>query len=229
METTAAKNKFRSKAVAIKYVMEQLAAIDDGKTQSLDLISTADVGGFCKAMGFADSWAGKTYDVIAPPASALKVNLVAEGQAKIILNIVMKMVREGHFTSRDGAPFDKAILNDFITKSRKGFAGKPTLGHMWEWQYALAVELEHGRTRGTNVTNNHPLLTGLVVMAHLSEDTLYYARLLNIELEGELTNAVLAKKPAKDIADLARRHQIAKVYLGRRLEEKLTDDFDIPG
>ena len=229
METAAPKNEFRNKPAAIRYVMEHLAAIDDGKAQSFDFISTADVGGFCNAVGFADSWAGKTYDVIAPPASSLKVNLVPEDQAKIILEIVVKMVREDYFTSRDGTPFDKTILNDFIATSRKGFAGKPTLGHMWEWQYALAVELEHGRTRGTNVTNNHPLLTGLVVMAHLLEDTLYYARLLNMELEGELTNAILAKKPAKDIADLARRHQIAKVYLGRRLEEKLSDDFDIPG
>ena len=72
-------------------------------------------------------------------------------------------------------------------------------------------------------------LTGLVVMAHLAEDKLYYARLLCMELEGELTNSVLAKKSAADIADCAKRHQIAKVYFGRRLEEKLTEDWEIPG
>ncbi len=47
----------------------------------------------------------------------------------MILDIVMKMVRGGHFTSRDGTPFDKTILTDFIVKSRNGFAGKPTLPH----------------------------------------------------------------------------------------------------
>jgi hypothetical protein len=229
MKTAVQNNEFRTKASAIKYVMDALAAIDGGKTESFDFVSTADVNGFCKAIGFQDTWAGKTYDVIAPPASSLKVNIVAADQARIVLDIVKTMIREDQFTSRDGTPFDKTILNDFLPKSRKGFAGEATLGHLWEWQYALAVELEHGRTRGTNVTNNHPLLTGLVVMAHLAEDKLYYARLLCMELEGELTNSVLAKKSAADIADCAKRHQIAKVYFGRRLEEKLTEDWEIPG
>ena len=168
MKTAVQSNEFRTKASAIKYVMDALAAIDGGKTESFDFVSTADVNGFCKAIGFQDTWAGKTYDVIAPPASSLKVNIVAPDQARIILDIVKTMIREDQFTSRDGTPFDKTILNDFLPKSRKGFAGEATLGHLWEWQYALAVELEHGRTRGTNVTNNHPLLTGLVVMAHLA-------------------------------------------------------------
>ena len=234
MKTAVRNNEFRSKAAAIKYVMEALAAIDAGKTESFDFVSTADVSGFCKAIGFQDTWAGKTYDVIAPPASSLKVNIVAADQAKIILDIVKTMIREDQFTSRDGSRFDKTILNDFLPRSRLksgkgGFADGPTLGHLWEWQYALAVELEHGRTRGTNVTNNHPLLTGLVVMAHLAEDKLYYARLLSMELEGELTNSVLKKKPAAEIADFAKRHQIAKVYRGRRLEEKLAEDWEIPG
>src|ERR1035437_182411 len=228
MKTAVQSNEFRTKASAIKYVMDALAAIDGGKTESFDFVSTADVNGFCKAIGFQDTWAGKTYDVIAPPASSLKVNIVAADQARIILDIV-KTMSEDQFTSRDGTPFDKTILNDFLPKSRKGFAGEATLGHLWGWQYALAVELEHGRTRGTNVTNNPPLLTGLVVMAHLAEDKLYYARLLCMELEGELTNSVLAKKSAADIADCAKRHQIAKVYFGRRLAEKLTEDWEIPG
>lgn len=36
----------------------------------------------------------------------------------------------------------------------------------WELTDALAVELEHDRDRGMNVTMNHPLLTGLVALAH---------------------------------------------------------------
>jgi len=36
------------------------------------------------------------------------------------------------------------------------------------------VELEHGtRFKDANVTNNHPLLTGKIVFAHLKE-SLYY-------------------------------------------------------
>lgn len=229
MKTAVQKGEFRNKAAAIRYVMDALSAIDSGQTQTFDFVSSQDVTGFCKAIGFASTWAGKTYDTIAPIASSLKVNVVTEPEAKIVLAILKDMIAQDMLKSRDGSPFDKSIVNDFLPRSRKGFAGEPTLGHLWEWQYALAVELEHGRTRGTNVTNNHPLLTGLIVLAHLSEDKLYYARLACMELEGELTNAVLEKKPDADIADYARRHQIARVYLGRRLEEKLTTDLDIPG
>ncbi len=234
MKTADRKDAFSTKKRAIAYVMDALAAIDAGRTQSYDFVSSADVTGFCQAIGFASTWAGKTYDAIAPVASSLKVNVVPEDEAKIVLAIIKDMIAQVMLKSRDGSPFDKTIINDFLPKSRPnsgkgGFAGEATLGHLWEWQYALAVELEHGRTRGANVTNNHPLLTGLIVLAHLSEDKLYYARLASMELEGELTNAVLEKAPDKDVADYARRHQIARVYLGRRLEEKLTADLDIPG
>jgi hypothetical protein len=229
MKTAVQNDEFRNKTAAIRYVMDALAAVDSGKTESFDFISSQDVTGFCKAIGFEATWAGKTYDAIAPISSSLKVNVVPETEARIVLTILKDMIRQDMLKSRDGSPFDSTILNDFLPKSRKGFAGEATLGHVWEWQYALAVELEHGRTRGTNVTNNHPLLTGLIVMAHLSEDKLYYARLACMELEGELTNAVISKKSDKEIADYARRHQIARVYLGRRLEEKLTEDLEIPG
>ena len=229
MKTAVQNGEFRNKAVAIRYVMDALAAIDSGKTEGFDFVSSQDVTGFCKAIGFESTWAGKTYDAIAPISSSLKVNVAPEAEARIVLAILKDMIKQDMLKSREGSPFDKTILNDFLPKSRTGFAGEATLGHLWEWQYALAVELEHGRTRGTNVTNNHPLLTGLIVLAHLSEDKLYYARLACMELEGELTNAVLAKKSDKEIADYARRHQIARVYLGRRLEEKLTEDLEIPG
>ena len=229
MKTAVQNGEFRNKAVAIRYVMDALAAIDSGKTEGFDFVSSQDVTGFCKAIGFESTWAGKTYDAIAPISSSLKVNVAPEAEARIVLAILKDMIKQDMLKSREGSPFDKSIINDFLPKSRKGFAGQATLGHLWEWQYALAVELEHGRTRGTNVTNNHPLLTGLIVLAHLAEDNLYYARLACMELEGELTNAVLEKKSDKEIADFARRHQIARVYLGRRLEEKLTGDLEIPG
>ena len=229
MKTAVQNNEFGNKKAAIAYVMAALDAIDSGKTTTFDFVSSQDVTGFCIAIGFASTWAGKTYDAIAPAASSLNVNVVPEAEAVIVLKVLKDMIKQDLLKSRDGSPFDKTILNDFLPRSKKGFAGEATLGHLWEWQYALAVELEHGRTRGANVTNNHPLLTGLIVMAHIAEDKLYYARLACMELEGELTNAVLEKKQDKDIADFARRHQIARVYLGRRLEEKLTADLEIPG
>jgi hypothetical protein len=55
----------------------------------------------------------------------------------------------------------------------------------------LGVELEHGMTfKDANVTNNHPILTGLIVLAHFKESLDYY-RLLDVaELEGDLVKAI---------------------------------------
>jgi hypothetical protein len=62
----------------------------------------------------------------------------------------------------------------------------------------LEVELEHGtRFKDANVTNNHPILTGKIVLAHLKEMMDYYERLEVAELEGDLLKATIAKDPAK--------------------------------
>ena len=51
----------------------------------------------------------------------------------------------------------------------------------------LEVELEHGlRFKAANVTNNHPILTGKIVLAHLKESSYYYKLLEVAELEGDL-------------------------------------------
>lgn len=58
------------------------------------------------------------------------------------------------------------------------------------FRQGLQVELEHGLTfDDTNVTNNHPLLTGKIVCAHLKESLDYYERLDIAELEGDLLKA----------------------------------------
>jgi hypothetical protein len=63
-----------------------------------------------------------------------------------------------------------------------------------EFRQGLEVELEHGtRYADANVTNNHPLLTGMIVLAHLKEAMDYYERLEVAEIEGDLLKAVMAK------------------------------------
>lgn len=58
------------------------------------------------------------------------------------------------------------------------------------FQLGLEVELEHGmRFADANVTNNHPILTGKIVLAHLKEMLDYYSRLQIAELEGDLLKA----------------------------------------
>lgn len=62
----------------------------------------------------------------------------------------------------------------------------------------LEVELEHGvRFHDANVTNNHPILTGKIVLAHLKESLDYYQRLDVAELEGDLLKALTAGDLAK--------------------------------
>ncbi len=66
------------------------------------------------------------------------------------------------------------------------------------FQQGLEVELEHGtQYPDANVTNDHPILTGRVVLAHLKEMLDYYARLEVAELEGDLLKASRAGDAAK--------------------------------
>jgi hypothetical protein len=67
-----------------------------------------------------------------------------------------------------------------------------------EFRKGLEVELEHGvRFKDANVTNNHPIITGMIVIAHLKESLDYY-KLLNVaELEGDLLKAIAAGNIAK--------------------------------
>ena len=59
-----------------------------------------------------------------------------------------------------------------------------------EFRQGLEVELEHGlQFPDANVTNNHPILTGKIVLAHLKETLDYYTRLEVAELEGDLLKA----------------------------------------
>ena len=60
-----------------------------------------------------------------------------------------------------------------------------------EFRQGLEVELEHGTVfKDANVTNNHPIITGKIVLAHLKE-SLYYYKLLEVaELEGDLVKDI---------------------------------------
>jgi hypothetical protein len=77
----------------------------------------------------------------------------------------------------------------------------------------LEVELEHGtRFKDANVTNNHPILTGKIVLAHLKESMDYYKRLEVAEIEGDILKALIAKNLAK-VEVLQRKLVQAKMVL----------------
>ena len=73
-----------------------------------------------------------------------------------------------------------------------------------EFRRGLEVELEHGlQFPDANVTNNHPVLTGKIVLAHLKETLDYYARLEVAELEGDMLKAL----SNGDVAKLAEKYR----------------------
>jgi len=66
------------------------------------------------------------------------------------------------------------------------------LGIRWDkfdlvqFRAGLGVELEHGTVnRKTNVTNDDPLKTGKIALAHLTEFPDYYTRLAKMEEEAK--------------------------------------------
>jgi hypothetical protein len=66
------------------------------------------------------------------------------------------------------------------------------LGIGWEefdveqFRMGMDVELEHGKVSpATNVTNDDPILTGKIALAHLNEFSDYYDRLEKMEEEAK--------------------------------------------
>ena len=55
-----------------------------------------------------------------------------------------------------------------------------------QFRMGMDVELEHGTVDpNTNVTDDDPLKTGKIALAHLNELPDYYTRLAKMEIEGE--------------------------------------------
>ena len=55
-----------------------------------------------------------------------------------------------------------------------------------QFRMGMDVELEHGRfDEATNVTDDDPVFTGKIALAHLNEFPAYYTRLQKMEQEAE--------------------------------------------
>jgi hypothetical protein len=86
---------------------------------------------------------------------------------------------------------------EVLPKEAKAIMAELEIGEMKipieDFQLGLEVELEHGtRFPEANVTNNHPILTGKIVLAHFKESLDYYQRLEVSEIEGDLLKAVVS-------------------------------------
>ena len=63
-----------------------------------------------------------------------------------------------------------------------------------QFRMGLKVELEHGlRDPSTNVTDNDPMMTGKIVLAHLNEFGDYYTRLAAMEKEAKRHRAAMKR------------------------------------
>jgi hypothetical protein len=90
-----------------------------------------------------------------------------------------------------------------------------------EFKAGLEVELEHGtRYKDANVTNNHPVLTGMIVLAHLKEAMDYYERLEVAEIEGDLLKAVKGRD-AKKMEAKYRKLATAQATLWKSVAKEL--------
>ncbi|MFC2034574.1 DUF5661 family protein [Chloroflexota bacterium] len=84
------------------------------------------------------------------------------------------MTIKKHFTSDEAARIGKSLGIDWSAYNVEQF------------QMGLDVELEHGLVDPhTNVTNDDPIMTGKIALAHLNEFSDYYTRLDRMEREAE--------------------------------------------
>lgn len=84
----------------------------------------------------------------------------------------------------------------------------------------LEVELEHGTMYAdANVTNNHPILTGKIVLAHLHETMDYYVRLDIAEIEGDMLKAAAVGDKDKLMAKYCKLVQVKHALAAGELNE----------
>jgi hypothetical protein len=205
---------------ALKYIIGVLTALNSNRHVNVDFLGRDDVGRLSRSLGFAPdrNWATLTTQQVAPPG-AQGPSEVPAAEANILLKAITDLIDRGAFVRKDGTPFDPTVLNDFLPAGTT-FHGKPGLGNDWEARYAFAVELEHGRTLGANVSNNHPILTAMIVTAHCLEDSLYYARNWVMEVEGELFNLEASGASEEQLGPVREELERAQKHLEFRKGQK---------
>lgn len=107
-------------------------------------------------------------------------------EARAIANVVFKDLNNKKHTDVDLSTMN----NVHAIKAYLDPKSKHEAFNMEEFAFALKVELEHGRVKDVNVTNNHPFLTAMIALAHMTESLTYYKRLKVMEAEGEIYEIV---------------------------------------
>lgn len=105
-----------------------------------------------------------------------------DAEARAIANVVFKDLNDKKHTEVDLSTMN----NVHAIKAYLDPKSKHAAFNMKEFAFALKVELEHGKIKDVNVTNNHPFLTAMIALAHMTESLTYYKRLKVMEAEGEI-------------------------------------------
>lgn len=149
-------------------------------------------------------------------------------EARAIRNVIYKDMNDKKETEIDLSTMNNAeAIRAYLDPK-----SKHEEFNMEEFAYALKVELEHGKMKEVNVTNNHPFLTAMIALAHMTETLTYYKRLQVMEAEGEIFE-ILRKleKTKKDKAELQSELIKAETELSdskKELADRLEKMDDIP-
>jgi hypothetical protein len=144
-------------------------------------------------------------------------------EARAIRTVIYRDLNEKTKTSVDLS----TINNVEAIKAYLNPQSKHEEFNMEEFAYALKVELEHGKLKEVNVTNNHPFLTAMIALAHMTESLSYYKRLQVMEAEGEIYEILrkLEKSPKDkeklhcDLIEIKNQLNDFKKELSDRLEK----------
>ena len=149
-------------------------------------------------------------------------------EARAIRNVIYKDLH-----AKKGTDVDLSTMNNIdAIKAYLDPKGKHEQFNMEEFAYAIKVELEHGKLKDVNVTNNHPFLTAMIALAHMTETLTYYKRLQVMEAQGKIYEILRKlKKIRKGKEELHAKLIAAETELidhRKELAERLEKMDDIP-
>lgn len=149
-------------------------------------------------------------------------------EARAIRNVIYKDLH-----AKKGADVDLSTMNNIdAIKAYLDPKSKHEQFNMEEFAFAIKVELEHGKLKDVNVTNNHPFLTAMIALAHMTETLTYYKRLQVMEAEGEIYEILRKlKKTRKGKDELIKKlieTETDFIKHKKELAERLEKMDDIP-
>ncbi len=149
-------------------------------------------------------------------------------EARAIRNVIYKDLNEKSETAVDLSTMNNvAAIKAYLNPE-----SKHEVFNMEEFAFALKVELEHGKLKEVNVTCNHPFLTAMIALAHMTESLTYYKRLQVMEAEGEIFELLRKLQESEGGKEEAQKQLLEAetelLKFKKELSERLEKMDDIP-